>query len=267
MKTSPALTMKTIFLWHSCLLAILTLAFLLSSTPNAFCVEQAQTQTLSEDELEKPWAHVRSMSDVRALEEYFYRDLLKDKPGNAMLSLLYLEYIESDYPRLIAFIGQELPKRALGQKTNDILVASELATTLVRLGGERELEFVRSIRTPHVGFVHALEGLAISLDETLKRTKEGRPRYGTRSKYIDPRGLPPETSPLSRPIPPLEPVKGSLPELKSASAKQPPAAKNPEPSVKDVVSAHSPVSVWPWLALVVIAVAGVVWIFLRPTRQ
>ncbi len=195
---------------------------------------------------------IHSMVEMRALTNYFFRDLESNDFRVVSFALMKLEMMDETHSRLLDYIRKQLPGRVkcLNRMDNGLLV--EFGHTLVRIGHDEDLKLLQSLTSTNMMAEHSLKETIITLTECLNRVKEGKPRFILHDKPYQPEEYPPETSPLSKPIPPLVVRKEEEPVPPPVKPLQQPTVKQSEP-----LSVHVEDRSWVlWLAVVIGGTSG-----------
>ncbi len=199
---------------------------------------------------------IHSMVDLRALTEYFYQDLHSGNTRLFQSAMDHLAMMEETHARLLEYIRRELPERAKLLKVSDDYYVSVMTTTLFKIGQEQDLQLLRSLNPPNKVVKYGIEREADSLNAALNRVKEGKMRFSKSNNYYDPSEYPPETSPLSKPIPPLIVQKEDESVPPPVKSLQQPTVKQSEP-LPIPVENHSWIV---WLLAVFAALSGLFWL-------
>ena len=225
----------------------------------------AEQTTLKPDTEPKYPYEIHSMQDVHALTEYFFRDLQSQNLKAVSYGLMYLEMMDETYPRLLTIIRHELPTRVKNIKPGDASIAIDMSDALYYVGDETDIAFLKNLAAdaPYVGLQAHLLRVSSNLEAGLKRVKEGGFRFGKTNKPSELGELPPETSPLSKPIPPLAVKKEEEPV-------PPPVKPLQQPTVKQVdpLPVHVEDRSWMlWLLAIFAALGGIFWLMRKSTRS
>ncbi len=205
---------------------------------------------------------IHSMQDMRALTDYFFRDLESKNSHAVTFGLMHLEMMDEVHPRLLAYLRKAIPERIKGLNPSDNVYLSNYASTLVRIGREEDLKLLQELTSTNMITQHILTENAMTLAGNLQRVREGKPRFGIHNKAFGPEEYPPETSPLSKPIPPLVVKKEEEPPPPPVKPLQQPVVKQAEP-LPIHVEDHS----WMlWLLAVFAALSGLFWLMRKPVK-